>query len=88
MGPPTFIAFALHSEGDPVLGDVYLGFDQARRQASELGVPVEEELLRLAIHGTLHLLGYRHPEGSDRFESEMFRRQEKLLRRLLDSGGK
>ena len=82
--PTDVIAFPLHAPDDPVLGDIYLGFEQARRQASELHVPLEEELLRLTIHGTLHLLGYRHPEGEDRVESEMFGRQEELLRLFLE----
>ena len=81
--PTDVIAFALQAQGDPVLGDVYLGFEQAQRQASELHIPLDEELLRLAIHGALHLLGYHHPEGEDRFDSEMFLKQEELLSRVL-----
>ena len=76
------LAFSLGDEG-VVLGDVYVGVPQARRQAQEYGVPVAEELLRLAIHGTLHVLGHKHPEGEDRQESEMFRTQEELLSRVL-----
>lgn len=79
--PTDVIAFALHEPGSPILGDVYLGFEQARRQAAELGIPLEEELFRLAIHGTLHLLGFRHPEGDERFESEMYVRQEELVKK-------
>ncbi len=88
-GPTDVIAFSLHASGDPVLGDVYLGYEQARRQADELGIPLDEELLRLAIHGTLHVLGHEHPEGKDRGESEMYRTQEELLSRVLrgSSGG-
>jgi probable rRNA maturation factor len=85
-GPTDVIAFTLHEAGDPVLGDVYIGADQAGRQASELQIPLEEELIRLAIHGTLHLMGHHHPEGEDRFESEMFLRQEELLGRLVQPG--
>ena len=44
---------------------------------------VEEELLRLTIHGTLHVVGYRHPQGDERFESEMYQKQEALLENLL-----
>jgi len=80
--PTDVIAFSLQSPGDPVLGDIYVGFEQARRQATELGIPLDEELLRLVIHGTLHLMGHEHPEGEDRFESEMFLKQEKLLASL------
>jgi probable rRNA maturation factor len=81
--PTDVIAFALHEEGQPVLGDIYVGYDEARRQASELSIPVDEELLRLAIHGALHILGHRHPEGEERVGSEMFRRQEELLSKAL-----
>lgn len=82
-GVTDVIAFALHDPGAPVLGDVYIGYHQALRQAGELGVDPEEELIRLAIHGVLHVLGYEHPEGPDRDASEMMRRQEALVQRVL-----
>jgi probable rRNA maturation factor len=82
-GPTDVITFPLHEPGQPPLGDVYIGLRQAERQAAELGVPPEEELLRLAIHGTLHVLGHEHPEGEEREESAMYRRQEELLRAFL-----
>ena len=81
--PTDVIAFSLSAEGPP-LGDVYVGLDQAGRQAEELGVSLDEELVRLAVHGTLHVLGHQHPEGEGREESAMFRRQEELVRRLVD----
>lgn len=81
--PTDVMAFTLHEEGEPILGDVYLGAEQARRQAPE-GVSLEEEMARLAIHGTLHVLGYDHPAGDDRSRSEMWRRQEELLAALLE----
>ena len=82
--PTDVIAFALHDVGQPVLGDIYLGYDQAVRQAGEMSIPLIEELVRLAIHGTLHVLGHDHPETDARFDSEMFRVQERLVRKLLD----
>jgi len=78
------LAFALADDDGSTLGDVYLGYEQARRQAEELGVPFHEELARLAIHGTLHVLGHDHPEGPERADSEMFRLQERLLRELME----
>jgi len=80
------ISFNLNGPGEPPLGDVYLGVEQAARQAAELGADPGEEMLRLAVHGTLHVLGYEHPEGADRADSEMFRRQEALLREFLSGG--
>lgn len=43
-----------------------------------------EELVRLVVHGTLHVLGYDHPRGPGRTRSAMWRRQERYVRRLLD----
>ena len=76
------IAFSLGEDGE-VVGDIYIGFEQAARQASELGVPPEEELVRLAVHGTLHVLGHDHPEGEERMTSPMFLLQEGLVRELM-----
>ena len=85
--PTDVLSFALHDEGEPILGDVYIGADHALRQASELRLPLEEEVARLAIHGALHVLGYQHPEGEEREGSELFRRQEIILRSLFESEG-
>ena len=78
------IAFSLNDPDDPILGDVYIGCEQAQRQADDVSVSFDEELVRLAIHGTLHVLGYQHPEGEERLESRMFLRQEEILREVLD----
>lgn len=85
-GPTDVISFHLHERGDPPLGDVYVGVEQAARQAAGYGVGADEEVLRLAVHGTLHVLGYEHPEGDDRAASPMFARQEALLREVLSGG--
>lgn len=75
------LAFQLGEAGE-LLGDVYVGPEAAARSAEALGIPAREELLRLVIHGVLHLLGHEHPEGEDRVQSPMFRVQEEVLRRL------
>ncbi len=48
--------------GPLLLGDVVLDVDQAVRQAAGGEWSVLEELVLLAIHGTLHLLGHDHAE--------------------------
>ena len=65
-----------------LLGDIYIAPDVAARTAVELGVPEQEELVRLLVHGVLHVLGHDHPEGEDRYGSAMFRLQEELVDRL------
>ncbi|MDZ7780121.1 MAG: rRNA maturation RNase YbeY [Gemmatimonadota bacterium] len=83
--PTDVLAFAL-DDATGLVGDVYLGFDQARRQAEQHGAPLTEELVRLTIHGTLHVLGYDHPDGDDRYDSPMFGRQERILDGMRDRG--
>lgn len=81
--PTDVIAFSLGDETQ-VIGDIYLGFDQAVRQAAEYGVVLREEVIRLAIHGVLHVVGHDHSDGPDRLDSPMYVLQERLLRELLD----
>lgn len=61
-------------------GDVYISVDQARRQARDLGHPLLTELLTLAVHGALHLIGYR--DGTLAERRRMFARQDRVLSRL------
>lgn len=82
-GPTDVISFPLHRPGQPVLGDIYIGAEQARRQAREHGEAPDVEVLRLAIHGTLHVLGYEHPEDATRESAPMYSRQEELLAGFL-----
>ncbi len=81
--PTDVLSFSIGEEDRP-LGDVYVGVEEARRQAEEHGITVEEELVRLAVHGTLHVLGYDHPEGPEREQSSMFVHQEALVRSVLE----
>ncbi|MDH3272757.1 MAG: rRNA maturation RNase YbeY [Gemmatimonadota bacterium] len=76
--PTDVIAFSLGDDGS-IVGDVYVGVEQAERQSTELGIDLDEELCRLAIHGTLHVLGHDHPEGEERTACLMYRLQERLL---------
>ncbi|MGH7591169.1 MAG: rRNA maturation RNase YbeY [Gemmatimonadales bacterium] len=76
------IAFALRIPGGGLVGDVYVCRAVAARQAREAGCSLREELIRLVIHGTLHVLGHHHPAGLARTRSAMWRRQERLVGRL------
>lgn len=78
-GPTDVISFPLYEDGEPVMGDIYIGFQQAERQADAHDVALAEELARLAIHGVLHVLGHDHPEGPARLRSPMWLLQEEIL---------
>ncbi len=51
---------AVNESGDTLLGDVVISVETAARQAGEHHLSFNEELILLAIHGILHLLGYDH----------------------------
>ena len=52
----------------PYLGDVVIAYPVAAAQASEQGIVILAELQTLAVHGTLHLLGYDHDTPENQAE--------------------
>lgn len=65
------LSFPLESEADgdsPFLGEVYVSYQQAQRQAQEYRVSFQKELQRLVAHGILHLLGYDHRTKKEALE--------------------
>ncbi|MCP9858739.1 MULTISPECIES: rRNA maturation RNase YbeY [unclassified Cyanobium] len=87
-GPTDVLAFAAQEEAPPALegcgeawlelGDIVISLDTAQRQAHDAGHGLAEELLFLASHGLLHLLGWDHPDGASL--AAMLERQTALLR--------
>ena len=75
-GVTDVISYSLPQPDGSLLGDVYICPEVAGST---------EELVRLAVHGTLHVLGYDHPEGAGRTRSRMWRLQERYVRRLVPS---
>ena len=86
-GPTDVLAFPMDEldtgrpddpdPGPALLGDVVLCPAVAVRQARAAGHSMDDELVLLATHGVLHLLGYDHMEPDE--EKEMFGLQQKLL---------
>jgi probable rRNA maturation factor len=65
-----------------VVGDVYVCPWVARREARRRRVPFREELRRYVVHGTLHVLGYDHPNDEARTATPMWQRQERYVKAL------
>jgi probable rRNA maturation factor len=82
-GPTNVIAFP-QQEGElagltpGLLGDVVVSLDTARREAAENGLDADEHLVRLLIHGILHLLGHDHEH-----DEEEAKAMEELTEKLL-----
>lgn len=83
-GATDVISFALYGDGEDPVGDIYIGLQQAERQAAANHIEIGEELARLAVHGTLHVLGHDHPhDAAERTRSEMWQLQESILTEVL-----
>ncbi|HBZ20755.1 MAG TPA: rRNA maturation RNase YbeY [Bacteroidales bacterium] len=67
-----------YSEEVTVNGEIYISIDTIRRNAGRYKTEIEKELLRVMIHGVLHLCGYRDDSSKER--RKMFRRQEMRLK--------
>jgi probable rRNA maturation factor len=65
----------------PLLGDIVISVETARRQADSLGHTLEREITFLLIHGILHLLGWDH-ERSPREARRMYQKQREIMKLL------
>jgi len=77
------ISFPLE-ERPRIEGEIYVNLDRARQQALRYGVGFANEILRLVVHGTLHLLGY--DDTTTRSAEVMHERQERYVKSLQDRG--
>lgn len=72
--------------GVGLLGALYLGVEEIRRNAEELGRGFSYEAAFVLAHGMLHLLG--HEDGTEAERQAMFARQEELLAGLTRRSGR
>lgn len=63
-----------------LLGDIIISAETAARQAEEFGHGLEREIVYLAVHGLLHLLGYDHMNDADK--AVMRAKEEEALREI------
>ncbi len=52
------ITFPLMDAGAPIETDMFISIDTVRSNAEERAITFEKELLRVIVHGFLHMLGY------------------------------
>lgn len=66
---------------ETLLGDIVINLRAAAKQAPVFGNTLYDEVLRLLVHGFLHLLGYDH-ERSAYHERKMKTKERELLHAL------
>ena len=65
------------------LGDIIISIEQAQKQAHQAQHSLLSECALLAIHGTLHLLGFDHTSAEE--EKAMWEEQNNLLAHFLSN---
>jgi len=79
----SFIPLDICKAQNGFLGDIIISVDTAKKNAKEQEVTFKEELLRLSVHGVLHLLGYDHEFNAKKKDADkMFDLQEKIINKL------
>ena len=94
--PTDVLSFPLYENGqfDEIecrelceLGDIVISLPRAKEQAAELGHGFLREVAFLAVHSTLHLLGYDH-ERSEEEDELQCRLQKEIVSSLRIEEGK
>lgn len=62
------------------LGDLVIAYSYTSAQAERLGYDIQDNLVLMVVHGTLHLLGYNHDTPERR--ATMWEAQADILQRL------
>lgn len=77
---PDGLAEMMDDAPVPYLGDIIIAYPYALAQAEREGHDVSDSFALLAVHGTLHLLGYDHDTLENR--AQMWATQDEILTRL------
>lgn len=82
--PTDVLSFLLGGDAQHLEGELILSVEMARQRAAEFGWAWQSELLLYAIHGTLHLAGYRDHDPASR--AVMRDREQHYLRQFETEG--
>ena len=69
-----------YSTEDVINGDIFISLDTVRSNAEEVGADFKEELMRIVIHGVLHLTG--QADKTPETKAEMTRKENLALAKL------
>jgi len=60
------ITFPLSEVDAPVIAEIYISIDRIKENAKKFNTQYQTELLRVMIHGALHLCGYGDKKASEK----------------------
>jgi probable rRNA maturation factor len=69
-----------HKDNNLFLGNIALGYEITKKEATELSVTFSDHFSHLLVHGILHLLGFDHETDKDAIVMESL--EEKILHNL------
>lgn len=72
------ITFDFSESKKTIEGDVYISVDRVKENTKKYSVSFKKELLRIMIHGVLHLIGYKDKREKDK--KTMFLKEQSFLR--------
>lgn len=90
--PTDVLSFPLYDDGDfdmgecisgAVLGDIVISLERAAEQAKEIGHGLLHEVAFLAVHSTLHLLGYDHELSPEKEEAQCAAQREIVSKLII-----
>ena len=80
-GPTNVLSFPGETDAD-LAGDVVIAYDTVAREAADEGVTVTRHLVRMLVHGVMHLRGYDHIGAAD---AKIMEAKEKKINCVLHS---
>ena len=79
--PTDVLSFPLQEPGKSLEGEIYICSEVAKAQARDYKVPFKEEMMRLIVHGMLHLIGY--DDGDEKERKQMKCKEEHYLKQYV-----
>ncbi len=76
------VTFDLSNSPKETIGEIYISIDRVSDNAKTLNITEQQELLRVIIHGALHLCGYKDKKKS---EITLMREKEDYFLRLFEN---
>tara|TARA_B100000676_G_C18073025_1_gene845639 strand:+ start:1192 stop:1617 length:426 start_codon:yes stop_codon:yes gene_type:complete len=75
------LSFNYDNKMNEVLGEIFISTNYCKKNIKTNNNSLKKEIILIAIHGILHLIGYNHTKKED--EKKMFMLQNKLYEKFI-----